>query len=100
EDMGMMGIVNVVPDDPITATGSPEGTAPQVTIYDQATGQEKTSFLAFDPNLYQGGVRVAVANLYGDDRQQIIVGASSGNLPMVRVFDAATGMPLPGLLGS
>jgi FtsP/CotA-like multicopper oxidase with cupredoxin domain len=97
EDGGMMANINVVPHDPIYAAGA--GDAPLVNVYDSLTGQLKTSFQAFDPDTVEGGVNVAVANLYGDNRQQIIVGAGPGGPPLVRVFDE-TGMPLPGILGA
>ncbi|HUY90163.1 MAG TPA: DUF4214 domain-containing protein [Pirellulales bacterium] len=97
-DNGMMASINVVPNDPIYATGAAAGEPPVVNVYDSSTGQLKTSFLAFDPALVHGGVNVAVANLYGDNRQQIIVGAGAGGPPLVRVFDE-NGNPLPGILG-
>jgi len=99
EDMGMMGIINVVPNDPIYAAGAGADAPPVVNVYDSLTGQLKTSFLAFDPRLVRDGISVAVANLYGDNRQQIVVGAGPGSPPLVRVFDE-NGQPLPGKLGT
>jgi hypothetical protein len=99
EDNGMMAIVNVSPNDPVFAVGAGENAPPLVHVYDSLTGNLKTSFLAFDPQVVTGGVSVAVANLFGDNRQQIIVGAGPGSLPLVRVFDE-NGTPLPGILGN
>jgi hypothetical protein len=96
EDGGMMANINVVPQDPIYAAGA--GDAPLVNVYDSLTGDLKTSFQPFNPDTVEGGVNVAVANLYGDNRQQIIVGAGPGSPPLVRVFDE-NGNPLPGILG-
>jgi hypothetical protein len=50
-------------------------------------------FLAFDGQ-YDRGVWVAAADLRRDGRAEIICGADEGGLPIVRVFDGATGRRL------
>jgi uncharacterized repeat protein (TIGR01451 family) len=82
-----------------TVVGSGPGGTPRVTVYDQPTGTVRFSFLAFDAS-FAGGVRVAVGDVNGDGTPDIITGAGSGGGPHVKVFDGATGQPLPGPIGS
>lgn len=67
--------------------GADAGGAPRVSIYDQ-TGKLLSSFLAFEPN-FAGGVRVAVGDLDGDGKAEVIVGSGSGRPAEVRVFTAS-----------
>src|SRR5207247_9581892 len=50
-------------------------------------------FLAFDGQ-YDRGVWVAAADIRRDGRAEIICGADEGGLPIVRVYDGATGQKL------
>jgi serralysin len=69
--------------DIITAAGS--GGGPHVKVFSGASGEEITSFFAFDPS-FTGGVSVAAGDVDGDGRDEIIAGAGAGALPEVRVF--------------
>ena len=64
------------------ATGTDAGSAPQVNVYDAATGQLVTSFDAFAPS-FLGGVRVAVGDVNGDGTDDIICAAGPGGGPQV-----------------
>ncbi|MSR84934.1 VCBS repeat-containing protein, partial [Candidatus Uhrbacteria bacterium] len=44
------------------------------------------SFFAFDPH-ETGGVHLAVGDLDGDGREEIVVGSGKGTLPRIRVYD-------------
>ncbi|HEX4608155.1 MAG TPA: hypothetical protein VH092_08110, partial [Urbifossiella sp.] len=56
------------------------------------------SFFAFEPD-FTGGVTLAAADVTGDGRADLVVGAGAGGGPRVKVFDLATGQPVPGPLG-
>jgi hypothetical protein len=91
--------------DVILANGP--GTAPQITVIDgekilslennkllsleqlRAAKNIIAEFFAYDPRFF-GGVNVAVADLTGDGKAEIITGADIGGGPHVRVFDGAT----------
>jgi hypothetical protein len=87
------------------------GTAPLVTVIDgralnvnpetnllnrleelQQKGLILSQFYAYDPR-FLGGVNVAVADLDGDGRVEIITGAELGGGPHVRIFSGATVQP-------
>ncbi|MFL5341255.1 MAG: CAP domain-containing protein [Gemmataceae bacterium] len=78
-------------DDIVVAPGA--GTTPLVRIYDGVSGQEVREFLAYDPS-FTDGVNVAVGDVNGDGRLDIITGADSGGGPHVKVFDGATGQQI------
>lgn len=78
-------------DDIITGTG--QGTGPAVQVFSGQTGQQIQNFNAFDPT-FQGGVRVASADVNGDGVPDIITGAGPGAGPRVKVFDGTTGAVL------
>ena len=79
--------------DIITAPGT--GGGPQVKVFDGATGAERASFFAYDPN-FRGGVSLAVGRMNG--RPVIVTGAGIGGGPHVRVFDASTFRELNGFM--
>ena len=65
--------------------GAGEGGAPHVKVFDGRTGQEVASFFAYD-EAFRGGVRIAVADVTGDGRADIVTGAGDGGGSHVKVF--------------
>jgi hypothetical protein len=61
-----------------------------VRIFNGATGAEMGSFFAYNSS-FTGGVRVAVGDVNGDGRPDIITGAGPGGAPHVKVFNGKTG---------
>jgi hypothetical protein len=68
-------------------TGAGPGGGPHVKVFDGRNGALMQSFFAFDPT-FRGGVSVAAADLDGDGRAELVVGAMAGAAPHVKVFDA------------
>jgi hypothetical protein len=109
-DPGFLGGVRVAVGD-VTGDGVPDvvtaagvGGGPHVRVFDGAAllaGQavEVTSFFAYAGG-FAGGVFVAVADVDGDGRADIITGTGPGGGPHVRVFDGTTGAPLAGPIAS
>ena len=75
-----------VPDIVVTPAS---GAAPHVKIFDGVTFAEIASFYAFDSSL-RGDVEVAVGEITGDGRSEVIVSISGNTGPRVRVFDGGT----------
>jgi hypothetical protein len=63
------------------------GGGPRVVVIDGKTKAEITSFFAYDPS-FTGGVSLAVADVNGDGRPDIVTGAGQGGGPQVNVFGA------------
>jgi hypothetical protein len=72
------------------ATGSGAGGAPQVQVFDGASGAWLFSFYAYDP-AFTGGVRVAVGDVNGDGTPDLVTAPGPGGVPLVRVFDGRNG---------
>jgi serralysin len=70
-------------------TGAGAGAAPHVMVFNGATLQVLASYLAYDAG-FAGGVRVAVADVNGDGKADIITSPGFGSIPEVKVFDGAT----------
>src|SRR5262245_23030014 len=80
-------------DDLVVAPGA--GIGPRVKVFDGAallngTVTELGRSFAFAPR-FAGGVSVAVGDVTGDGRADVVAGAGPGGGPHVRVFDGATG---------
>ena len=67
-------------------TGAGRGGGPQIRIFNNS-GQVKGAFMAYD-SLFRGGVNIAVGDLDGDGKAEIVSGAGLGGGPHVRVFDS------------
>jgi hypothetical protein len=65
--------------------GAGAGGGPHVRIFDQQ-GNLLGQFFAYDP-LFRGGVNVALGDVNGNGREEIVVGAGAGGGPHVRIFD-------------
>ncbi|HET6575898.1 MAG TPA: VCBS repeat-containing protein [Fimbriiglobus sp.] len=74
--------------DLVVAAGPSGG--PVVKVYDGQTGAVVSTYFAYAPS-FTGGVNVAVADVNGDGRDEVITGAGGGGGPQVMVFDGATG---------
>jgi hypothetical protein len=66
---------------------------PLIRIYNALTGAFERNFFAYDQNFW-GGVNLAVADINGDGKDDIITAPASNGLPLVYVFDGATGRVL------
>ena len=71
-------------------TGAGLGGGPHVRVFDGVSGAEVSSFFAYDPSV-RGGVTVAVGDVNGDGRADLITGAGPGAGPHVKVFDGERG---------
>ena len=70
--------------DLVVAPGS--GRSPQILILDGSTGATIGNFLAYEAS-FRGGVQIAVGDLDGDGRAEIITSPDQGGGPRVRIFD-------------
>jgi len=70
-------------------TGAGAGGGPHVKAFDGITLTEVRSFYAYSP-LFTGGVSVAVGDLDGDGRAEIVTGAGAGGSPHVMAFNGQT----------
>jgi uncharacterized protein YkwD len=66
----------------------PRGVSPLVRIYDGVSGKLVKSFYAYSI-WWTGGVNIAVGDVTGDGRSDIVTGCDAG-LPQVRVFNGKT----------
>jgi hypothetical protein len=69
-------------------TGAGAGGGPHVKAFDGRSLQEFRSFFAYEPG-FTGGVNVAVGDVDGDGKADIITGAGAGGGPHVEVFSGA-----------
>ena len=76
--------------DVVTAPGP--GAPPNVKVFDGSSGAEVANFMAYN-EAFTGGVYVAVADVNGDGRPDIITGAGQGGGPHVRGFDGKWAVP-------
>ena len=66
------------------------GGGPRVILYSGATLAPTASFFAIDDVNFRGGARVALADLNGDGRYDLLVAAGVGGGPRVAGFDGAS----------
>jgi hypothetical protein len=85
-DLSGDGVADVV-------VGAGPGGSPQVTVYSGKTHAAIENFFAFAPS-FHGGVSVAVGDVRGIGRADIIAGAGAGGGPEVSIFDGLTAAPL------
>jgi hypothetical protein len=71
-------------------TGAREGGAPHVKVFDGMASNEIYSFYAYD-TAFRGGVNIAVGDITGDGKMDIITGTGVGGTAHVKAFDGATG---------
>jgi hypothetical protein len=74
----------------VVAVGAGAGGAPEVKVYDSATGALMMDFLAYDPH-FTGGVRVALGDVTGDGIPDIITAPGRGGGPDIHVYDGKSG---------
>jgi len=74
--------------DVVAAAGA--GGAPQVRVFDGATGNVLREWTAYDP-AFTGGVFVAGGDVTGDGTPDVVTGAGPGGGPHMKVFDGANG---------
>jgi hypothetical protein len=90
---------------PDVVTGAGPGGGPHVKVFDGrsllagAGSVEVRSFFAYGAG-FTGGVRVAAPDVNRDGHADLVTAPGPGGGPHVRLFDGATGVPLPGPLGS
>ncbi|HTK74074.1 MAG TPA: FG-GAP-like repeat-containing protein [Gemmataceae bacterium] len=78
-------------DDIVTSAGT--GGGPHVKVFDGRTGQLVRSFMAYE-STFTGGVYLAVGDLNGDGKAEIITGTGVGGGPVVKVWDGGSGQLL------
>ncbi|MGL6074160.1 MAG: choice-of-anchor M domain-containing protein [Fimbriiglobus sp.] len=70
-------------DDIVTGAGA--GGGPRIEIFDGVSGKSLGSFFAYEPS-FTGGVTVALGDLNGDGRKDIITGTGIGGGPRIVAF--------------
>lgn len=75
------------PTEIVVAAGS--GGTPHVRIFNSATLEIQSEFLAYDA-AFRGGVRVAIQDYNQDGILDLIVGAGPGGGPHVKIYDEGT----------
>ncbi len=78
--------------DGFLAVGADAGGIPEVRLVN-TDGSVRGGFLAYDVG-FRGGVRVAVGDVTGDGRVDVVTAPGPGGGPDVRVFDPTTGQLL------
>jgi hypothetical protein len=71
------------------AVGEGPGNTAVVKVLDGKTGKTLASYFPF-PGAFRGGVSVALADVTGDGRADVIVGSGPGMTTQVKVYNSAT----------
>lgn len=74
---------------PDLVLSSGRGGGPRVRVIDGQSGQTLRDFFVYEPQ-FTGGIYVALGDVNGDGRDDIITGTGSGGGPRVRVLDGAS----------
>jgi autotransporter-associated beta strand protein len=95
-DANFHGGVHVATGD-VTGDGIPDivtapgvGGGPDIRVWDGASGAMIREFNAYDPN-FRGGAWIAVGDVNGDGRADIVTGAGKGGGPHVKAFSGVDG---------
>lgn len=78
--------------------GAGQGIQPTVKVFDGSTLREVASFNAYSAT-FKGGLSVAVGDVTGDGRADIVTGAGLGSLSQVKVFDGQQLVPAASRIG-
>ncbi len=70
----------------VSKVSASDNLPPYVKIYNAANFEEQNQFLAYDEN-FKGGVNIALGDVDGDGKDEIITGAGPGATPHVRVLE-------------
>ena len=65
------------------------GGGPRIRIIDGSNGETLRDFFIYEPT-FTGGVYVALGDIDGDDRNDLVCGTGEGGGPRVRVLDGAS----------
>lgn len=84
---------NLSPKPSILVASADAGVAPEVKVFDAATGALKFDFLAYDA-AFRGGVRIAVGDVNSDGVPDIITAPGPNGGSVIMVFDGKTSNPL------
>lgn len=75
---------------PDVAIAAGDGGGPRIRVMNGRTGALFVDFFAYDPD-FRGGSNIALGDLNGDGKAELITGAGVGGGPHVRVFNPVTG---------
>lgn len=75
---------------PDLAVAAGSGGGPRVRVLDGKTGDVIADFFAFDAS-FRGGASIALGDLDGNGKLELVAGAGNGGGPQVSVFDPLTG---------
>ncbi len=92
-------VAQATTDSPIFAVGTDAGVPGKVRVYNAADQSFKFQITPFG-NSFTGGVRVAVADIDGDGKADVIAAQGAGGVNRVRAFNGLDGTPLTGNIGN